>query len=1061
MPRSPPSPPPPLYITYTINLHDLIPTSISYILHAGEHPKPSASPTMDRDVLRRPLYLVAFMGLLLVYLTASNYLLSPNEGADAGQCREVSMYPSFARIRSFDESHTKFASKFSLYLYREQGKDPIPDNENDGFQALDGIPALFIPGNAGSYRQMRSIAAEISNLYFDETINVVANPNARNLDFFGADFNEDYTAFHGKTMLDQAEYLNEAIRFILLLYLSSQSPPTSVLILAHSMGGIVARVLPTLENYVPGSINTIVTLSSPHSAAPLTFDGDILKIYLAIDRFWYDAFSNDPNSLGLAHLRLHNVSLVSITGGQLDSILPADYTTLGFLVPPSNGFSVYSTGIPNVWTPMDHLAIMWCRQFRRQILKMLLELTDVTSPHRTYPLEQRMAIMRRNLLSGFESYSKRDRLPINKNDVHFNLRFNNEDSSFRVNPDFIWKSTDSKYLVTSAPLLKGFNILIVSDTELNLLSFAERGIKILVCRKLEGASSSGVLDLTNQATTDFIELNCADLAEKTNLIPRSAQDVGSIKDSSFDGHRRPFHALSLNPEDFLGYDELVIIDKRSKAEKKNGFVVVDSAHLLNTQHNLAKNMFTLITRGAHISWLPSSPLALNLHILGAWSSILAYRLRIKGPQQPLDGLFEPFIRQWKEEPYETKWHIKVVSRNDILISMHGIAPYTPFNQKPDTRGLNLELWKDPQWDPTKNIETVELVLKVDWTNSLKLLVMRYRLAAISQCLAVTILATMFQLSQYFSSGTFPDYIYGLLRVTQRNVMIPILITLLLLTPLTKLRFVQTCLNIIDPVVLQDPNELNLSLHEDFTLNSFFLGLQELELSAVSWIFFFMAVGLNFLLYYVLRLVCIFAVSAASAFQSVAQKTTVGNQKKAFSSLRRKFVTTGLIACAVLFYLPYQFAYMVSFVIQAVTTIKALAQRSRSIWNYHVSFLMMMLWVLPINVPVLIVFVHNLNIQWSTPFSSHHNFMAVAPIVALCEVHSILPELMPSGGETQRITKKVFAKVTFAILGYTVFYCTMYGARHTYWLHHLVNLLCSWLLIDYFEQVYEPRPEKSL
>lgn len=1014
---------------------------------------------MDRDVLRRPLYLVAFLGLLLVYLTAFNYLSSPNEGADAGQCREVSMYPSFARIRSFDESHTKFASKFSLYLYREQGKDPIPDNENEGFQALDGIPALFIPGNAGSYRQMRSIAAEISNLYFDETINVVSNPNARNFDFFGADFNEDYTAFHGKTMLDQAEYLNEAIRFILLLYLSSQSPPTSVLILAHSMGGIVARVLPTLGNYVPGSINTIVTLSSPHSAAPLTFDGDILKIYLAIDRFWYDAFSNDPNSLGLAHLRLHNVSLVSITGGQLDSILPADYTTLGFLVPPSNGFSVYSTGIPNVWTPMDHLAIVWCRQFRRQILKMLLELADVTSPHRTYPLEQRMAIMRRHLLSGFESYSKKDRLPPNKNDVHFNLRFDKKDFSSGALPRFTWKSTESKHLVTSIPFLDTSTLLIISDTELNLPS--ANGVKILVCRKPDEGVGYQILDLTNKGT-DIIELACADLAEQINSIPRSAKDVGSIKDSSFDGHNSPFHALRLNPEDFLGYDELVIIDTRSKARKKSGFVVVDLAHLQDTQHNLAKNMLTLITRGADISLLPSSPLAINLHISGAWSSILAYRLQIKGLQHLQDGLFEPFIRQWKEEPYETKWHIKLNSRNDILISMHGIAPYTPFNQKPDTRGLNLELWKDPQSDMLKNdIETIDLVLKVDWTNSLKLLVMRYRLAAISQCLAVTFLATLFQLSQYFSSGTFPDYIYGLLRVTQRNVMIPILITLLLLTPLTKLRVVQTCLNIIDPVVLQDPNELNLSLHEDFTLNSFFLGLQELELSAVSWILFVMAVGLNFLLYYVLRVVCIFAVSAASAFQSVAKKTIVGNQKKALSSLRRKFVTTGLIACAVLFYLPYQFAYMVSFVIQAITTIKAFAQRSRSIWNYHVSFLMMMLWVLPINVPVLIVFVHNLNIQWSTPFSSHHNFMAVAPIVALCEVHSILPELMPFGGETQRITKKVFAKVTFAILGYTVFYCTMYGARHTYWLHHLFNLWCSWLLIDYFEQVYEPKPEKSM
>lgn len=1015
---------------------------------------------MDRDVLRRPLYFVAFLGLLLFYLTAHDYLLSPKEGADAGQCREVSMFPSFARIRSFDQSHTKFASKFSLYLYREQGKDPIPENENEGFRTLDGIPALFIPGNAGSYRQMRSIAAEISNLYYDDNIHVVSNPNARNFDFFGADFNEDFTAFHGRTMLDQAEYLNEAIRFILLLYQNTPNPPTSILILAHSMGGIVARILPALENYVPGSINTIVTLSSPHSAAPLTFDGDILKIYLAIDMFWYDAFNDDPNSLGLARLRLHNVSLVSITGGLLDSVLPADYTTLGFLVPPSNGFSVYATGIPDVWTPMDHLAIVWCRQFRRQILRMLLELTDVNSPHRTYPLEQRMAIMRRHLLSGFEGYSKQDRFPPSENETHLTLKFDSKQSSRGALPHFIWKSTESNFLVTSNPLLNASTVSIISDTKLSLLPLAANSIKILLCRKL--GESSRTIDLTNLATKEIIELNCVDLAEKTNLIPRSARDVESIMDSSFDGHKSPFHALRLNPGDFQGYDELVIIDRRSMAKRKRGFIVVDLGLLKDTQHTLAKDMFTLITRGADISLLSSGPLAINLHISGAWSSILAYCLKIKGLQQLQVGLFEPFVRQWKEEPYETKWHINLNSRNDLLISMHGIAPYTPFNQKPETRGLNLELWKDPQLDMNESeIETIDVVLKVDWGNSLKLLVMRYRLATISQCLAVTILATMFQFALYFSSGTFPDYIFGLLRVTQRNVMIPILITLSLLTPFTKLRIVQTVLNVIDPVVLQDPNELNLSLHEDFTLNSFFLGLQELVLSGVSWIFFFMAVGLNFLLYHVIQFFGLVAVSAASVISGIVLNTAGGTQEKKLSSLRRKFITTALVVLAVLFYLPYQFAYMVSFVIQTITTIKTMAQnRPRSTRNYHISFLMMMLWVLPINVPVLIVFVHNLNIQWSTPFSSHHNFMAVAPIAALCEMHSFFPELMPLGGDKLRIGKKVYLKVTFAILGYTVFYCTMYGARHTYWLHHLFNLWCSWLLTGFIDQIYHPIAQKS-
>lgn len=340
---------------------------------------------------RSILTLVSFFGLVLFYLTWYLYTRGLT-GADSPGCRIVYMGPSYARITAFDESHTKFASKYSLYLYREQGRDPLPD-ENEGFKHLGGIPILFIPGNAGSYRQVRSIAAETSDIYFDHYLDQPdgLNPNAKNYDFFTADFNEDFTAFHGRTLLDQAEYLNEAIKFILGLYANSEHPPRSVVVLGHSMGGVVSRVMVSLPNYIPDSINTIITLASPHAAAPLTFDGDILKIYSAVDRFWFQGYDNketDNTIAKIAKERLSKISLISITGGLLDSILPADYTTLGYLVPPTNGFTVYTTGIPGVWTPIDHLAIVWCAQLRRRVLNALLEIANFDSPDKTYSLEK-------------------------------------------------------------------------------------------------------------------------------------------------------------------------------------------------------------------------------------------------------------------------------------------------------------------------------------------------------------------------------------------------------------------------------------------------------------------------------------------------------------------------------------------------------------------------------------------------------------------------------------------------------------------------------------------------
>ena len=85
---------------------------------------------------------------------------------------------------------------------------------------MKGVPVLFIPGNAGSYKQVRPIAAEGAT-YFHDVLRhdpAAINAGVRNLDFFTVDFNEDITAFHGQTMLDQAEYLNEAIAYILSLY---------------------------------------------------------------------------------------------------------------------------------------------------------------------------------------------------------------------------------------------------------------------------------------------------------------------------------------------------------------------------------------------------------------------------------------------------------------------------------------------------------------------------------------------------------------------------------------------------------------------------------------------------------------------------------------------------------------------------------------------------------------------------------------------------------------------------------------------------------------------------
>ena len=62
----------------------------------------------------------------------------------------------------------------------------------------------------------------------------------------------------------QTNFINRCIRSIMALYTERSSTPRSVILIGHSMGGMVARAVVTRPDYVPGSVRTIITLNTPH-----------------------------------------------------------------------------------------------------------------------------------------------------------------------------------------------------------------------------------------------------------------------------------------------------------------------------------------------------------------------------------------------------------------------------------------------------------------------------------------------------------------------------------------------------------------------------------------------------------------------------------------------------------------------------------------------------------------------------------------------------------------------------------------------------------------------------
>lgn len=226
------------------------------------------------------------------------------------------------------------------------------------------------------------------------------------------DFHEEFSALHGQSLLEQAEYLNDAVDYILKLYpLSRKSnaqmnaklpDPTSVIIVGHSMGGVVARTMFMLSNYQPGSINTIITMSTPHSLPPAPFDWKISKIYDDMHRFWVDGFNVAADLDWTRSHSLKDVMLISIAGGTLDNIVCSDSANVGAFLPPSNGFTVFTTAIPHVWTGTDHLSIISCKQLMRVLARSMLNIVDARRPSQTKPLEDRMQVMQKAFLSGLE-----------------------------------------------------------------------------------------------------------------------------------------------------------------------------------------------------------------------------------------------------------------------------------------------------------------------------------------------------------------------------------------------------------------------------------------------------------------------------------------------------------------------------------------------------------------------------------------------------------------------------------------------------------------------------------
>ena len=272
--------------------------------------------------------------------------------------------PQYVELPMSAEVNASFP-KYKLLLYGE-GEGKKYDKLLRNREKLTGIPVLFIPGNAGSGKQVRSLASVALRKSIEEY------KYKTHFDYFSVDFEEEWTAFYGGSLEQQTQFVCACVTRILDIYRNNGEPQLrSVVLVGHSMGGVVAKAVMTRPELLPGpaAVQLIINLAAPATPV-LLMDAHTETFYRAVDAHWTAADSGS----GVRARWRDQLSLVSISGGLRDIQVRS-----GLAADPHADINTVTAAIPGAWVSADHKCIVWCKQVVLAITRALFDLvTPVT-----------------------------------------------------------------------------------------------------------------------------------------------------------------------------------------------------------------------------------------------------------------------------------------------------------------------------------------------------------------------------------------------------------------------------------------------------------------------------------------------------------------------------------------------------------------------------------------------------------------------------------------------------------------------------------------------------------
>ncbi|KAK0408440.1 hypothetical protein QR680_003960 [Steinernema hermaphroditum] len=278
--------------------------------------------TMRKALILRLVFVLTFFGAGVIFVAKNR--------ADRNECWMTFMWGRIGFVRAaVDEG-----SSYSLLVYGENLQ--LRKLETNMRNALTGIPIVFVPGNAGSGYQARSLGSVLYN-------KTVVHGHKHVFDMFAVDFNEELSGLSVDYLMAQSKFLGKSVEKIRSLY---RIPPKGIIFLGHSMGGVVIRSLLLNPQFDPSIMAAVITLATPHKESPLLLSSDVLGFWEDIEKAWAV-----ERKVSVSH-----IPVVSLSAGFKDDLIHEAATRS----PSVRHFS--TTSLDRLWLEADHLCIVWCNQ---------------------------------------------------------------------------------------------------------------------------------------------------------------------------------------------------------------------------------------------------------------------------------------------------------------------------------------------------------------------------------------------------------------------------------------------------------------------------------------------------------------------------------------------------------------------------------------------------------------------------------------------------------------------------------------------------------------------------